>query len=298
MSPRSRRKDPKSDEVDKLADYEFTVESVRHGYGYNAGRAGIFNPLYGDGWTGWSPKLAYAKLRRLWHWQLSRLRSRGWDKVLDNQDHTYACNCPPFGIRCRDVSRWCARVPICPFCYARSYLISTYYALEKVIFGTKKHPHEVDPDWRLVEFTATRSLSPANEVWDDNGKRLVLKKARHLVRTERRLEVDRLQPVAGFVLHRMEFFPGVWPLKRSGVLLCKAGSLQLRRPRHGTRRQKIHDKLTRKVLAQTLARTFAFPKTSFLVDVDDLKFYLQMFEGIRMFASYGKVRGGKPGREP
>lgn len=273
----------------EFARYDLRVVKARKGYANHVGRAGVFNALYDRKWLAWGMRDSYQRLRKLWHWQLGRLRQGGWPCIQQGKDFGYACNCPPFGAICRDAPRYCRRPLVCPFCYARTYLMEPYRALERVLFGTREEPHEPDPKWRLVEFVATRRLSPQNEVWDADNKCLVLKKARHLVRVDRRVEVDYLQPLAGFVHHRMEFFQGFWPLKRSGVLLCK-GRTELPKPQHGFRLHDVHKQLTKKLLAQVVARTFSMPKTSFLAEIDDLLLYLDMFEGMRMFSRYGKVR--------
>jgi hypothetical protein len=135
-----------------MADIEYRVIAVRRAYRYRAMRGAVFFPLFGANWLRRTPEESLSKLRRMWYKRIRSLKKAGWARLPDELATQYMRNCPPFGVITKSSARCCNVALLCPFCYARRYVLESFLAVERVLYGGTDPAAKPAPGWNLVEF--------------------------------------------------------------------------------------------------------------------------------------------------
>jgi hypothetical protein len=275
-----------------MVDYRFAPVRYRRGCRYRAGRGALLTALLGDEWVKDGIAHAMQQVRELWWQMLVELRKRRWPPVMQ-EGYGYLRNCPPFGITTRDPARCCRRALICPFCYIRERVIDPLSALEMALYHSfRKNAELVDPNVVLVEFETVRRLAPPE--WTPELRHATLIRYRDYVLPDRRLEVDLLRPIGGFVSHRLDFEAGAFPAYRSGLLVCPrpadGDEIILPEPAEGKRRYQVWPEITKKVLAHAAARVFRYPSGLLLQPASTLITYMDEMKDCQVLTRYGFMR--------
>ena len=107
-------------------DYNFDVknEHLKSAYKHRACRGAVFFPTLKKAWLG-DGGGAYGKVRAMWRARLVELRAAGWSR-LKGLKFQEARNSPPFGVRSPGNRFTCDRPRVCPFCWARAYVLKPH----------------------------------------------------------------------------------------------------------------------------------------------------------------------------
>jgi hypothetical protein len=242
------------------------------------------------------------KLRSLWHKQLRIMQQAGWVKLKNgNRNLVYASNCPPFGVLTKQSAR-CCKLSFCPFCYARSNVLTPFMRLERAIYGSyEPDAQPLRDDLVMVEFSTRRTLRPAfidkskQRNWAaDDVYETVLRGAISIVRGGRHRELDAWEPLGGVIHHRV--VPGerrgIVRITRSGIFLCQRDRFNAAAFEPGTFEKhtcRVHEP-SKKHLFEAAGRVFGYPAGLLDIDADDLIGYLEMMRKVRLMSCFGLVK--------
>lgn len=117
-------------------DFSFPVARVYHGYRQRAARGAVLFPAVPGRTLHTDEGLvaALSRLRRAWRRQLAVLREAGWAPAATPRDLQYLRNCPPFCVATGQASRRCGRAMLCPFCWARRYVLAAFDHMDGLMF--------------------------------------------------------------------------------------------------------------------------------------------------------------------
>lgn len=267
------KKSPKS-----WGGYAYAPTQVYTAYRHRASFRSVLTPIFGKTWARGGDRgiiSALAKLREMWRARLLAYRGLGWAPTAA-KGLAYMANCPPFGVETDDAGRCCRRPLVCPFCFAREYVLGPFRDAERHLFGSadtydaagRVRPPLVrglhvlwfrfrPPVRRREEFTR---LSVAGDF---------APAVRRLIAERRRFEVDMAEPVFGAVAHLVQ--PNsvlqVVQYVRAGVLVVKAPGVPERMANYYARMKEGGAAwwagtlpLTRKNLAEAFGRAIKYPR--------------------------------------
>ncbi|MCA9070433.1 MAG: hypothetical protein KDA84_15985, partial [Planctomycetaceae bacterium] len=115
-----------------MGNYDYTVTELVKGYPSRAMRMAVLQPLCSREFKDYDVPAMLETVRKQWRARLLNLNKLGWKAVEDDTDLSYASNCPPFSVKTVNTGRTCNR-RICPFCWARQVVSSTYDRLLEVL---------------------------------------------------------------------------------------------------------------------------------------------------------------------
>jgi hypothetical protein len=127
----------------KQPEYEITL--VRQAARHRALRLAVFSSIFGN--TRWLKKRdvftsildALDTVRSLWQKRVYELRDDNWLPTQTQIGLNHLLWCPPFGVKTTNMSmRCCNRRLVCPFCYARAYVMPLYMRMEKILYASTK----------------------------------------------------------------------------------------------------------------------------------------------------------------
>jgi hypothetical protein len=272
---------------------------------HSACRSAVLFPVVGRSWP---VEETYESMKRLRAYWCCRLQD--W-RALDNWDHEHlfpgaSCTfrtmecCPWFGLHYQVKSYTCRRPLVCPFCWARRYVLDPFVHLEKILYGSTKprSPLIVPADTVLVRFQFQHRLRlGASTPWTDAWRATLYGAARTLIQTrsERSREVARCPDLwGGFVLHRVEIKPEDKELvyERSGVLVVPAGGFRPGRYDDNVDfKYQVYPGLRRLDLLRAVARACRYPASVLKLGIRDVETFLPAFKGVRMLTKYGPSAG-------
>lgn len=247
---------------------------------------------------------ALERLRTAWIIQLRKLTELRWsgvsgDTVADDiLNAKFMRQCPPFGVMLAGKGlRPCNRRNICPFCYARAYVVRSFEQLEKVLYGTNK-PFKEGGDlfrcaggWYATSVRKTRRHLPERKTLASLCRCAELWKSRLGVSSGRNWEVRRANAVCGVAVN--------WAAPSGNILFCRRGVLLLSRApvkrasvcSHESDKfecvaldsfQRVKDKL-----AMMLGHSFRYPANLLRADPERVKAVLHAMSGMKQCTSFG-----------
>jgi len=261
-----------------------------------------------------------------WRARLAALKDADWVPRIPNKESVeihkwlkavqYARNCPPAFVQTQQRSRPCSLYDVCPFCFARRNG-RIFDAVDAICCPPCKQqlalPFEGEPAWiraftrHLVEFRLTNywTLQPptASEILELMPRELVLEQldADQVTRT------GWLRLILRLCLHWRSTLPKSYGLEntvslitleprpdcwrsRIGVLATVPTTEVL--PKELTKRRSFrrHDRPTRTVVAQAVARTFPYPIFLLRGDAAATADFLRARVGMRLMAKTGEFR--------
>lgn len=285
--------------------YDYDVASVRQAYRYKAARSAVLNPLLGRWWHSTDVAGAMKKLRSLWHKHLRIMQQAGWVKLSNgNRNLVYAANCPPFGVMTKQSAR-CCKLSFCPFCYARSNVLTPFMRLERAIYGSyEPDAKPLRDDLVMVDFCTKRTLRPAfvgetkKRDWTaENIYEVAVMGAISIVRGGRHRELDAWEPLGGVIHHRV--VPGerrgIVRVTRSGIFLCQRDRFNADAFKPGVFEKHDHrvQEPTKKNLYKVAGRIFGYPAGLLDLPADDLIAYLDMMRKVRLMSCFGLVKADR-----
>lgn len=293
-------------------DYRYDIESIREAYRYRALRMAVFTPLFGKDWIEAGCSKARAKdcavdhlhkLRTLWRARLGELREAGWPPVQDGKGLQFLRNCPPFGCHTGKAAYPCRRRQVCPFCYARLYVLAAFRHLEDFAFGGTD-PAAEGGGWvkapaglKLVEFqqrATTRRWKGAPKTRDGWTHEFIERKAvpflLELMNYRRKREMNMLRGQCGTLLHTIEPRAGYLVARRSGLVLTRSAPPKGFVPEGATDaryKYRLHREVTKQTLARAAARVFAYPTRLMTGSAPDVVAVLGGLANARLLSTYG-----------
>lgn len=279
-------------------DYKYQVEEVRTAFRYCACRNAVLYPLVR---SGEGIPMAMTRLRDLWHARTSVMRDTHWPQVRDPLGLQYARNCPPFGVLTDDTGRCCQIRSVCPFCFARNYVLRPFMFIEQALYGSFHRDAMPKPGYWLVEFEVRQRLCLLAKLpW--TPERVM----RHLtpwmveyMQKHRRREVKLCQPEHAAVLHRPYIGErdGVsyGGLSRSGFLLVRAGTdvaaTEMMRGLKGKRgcqaTMTIHRYPTKSIMSKAATTVFRYQRSMMNFDSTCVAALLAGIKQKHLLSTYG-----------
>lgn len=282
--------------------YDYAVKTAEpiQTHAQRAARWAVFTPLFGPRWRFQELHDVLARLRKLWHRRLDTLQEVGWspsgnsaafaaDKRLQ-----YVRNCPPFSVDLKDYGQTCNMPKLCPFCYARRFVIQPMQWLETILFKSSPQLSRVR-DLILVDFTTSIRFTRRDLNWMTRraSRGEVFESIAATLQAGKKREVDSVNHVGGVTLQRVEFDDDGWTLLRSGVFICNGADYELQNFRPATCEtvRKRVSPPTRKHLARAVARAFRYPANLLVTAPEIVKEYSDLMHRRRLVERYGLLRG-------
>lgn len=291
--------------------FAFSPTAVFDAYRHRVCRAAVLTPVLGAAWHAGGLEAAMEALRRRWHKLVDALCAAGLDRLRSPGAALRMKNCPPTGVQTGQFATRCKWAAVCPYCYAREYVLEAFCRAERALWGGprgRRLAPGVGPGDHVLLFSLTRWLSPRGRRFTPAEKADVVAFAREIVAGDRAREVDWVRPRGAFVLHTLDVRPGGWPLRRSGVMLC-AGEPpdwpeSWRRERKEDRgswrggapwsESRPAGRVDREWLFRGMAANFGYPAGLLDAEPEDLAVRHGGLRRVRMAAGYGVMH--KPAR--
>ncbi len=126
-----------------MSNAKLEVLRVHHSHFLHSARLLSFTPVLGRMWTrepshDASVIKAIRKIRLRRAIKLEEFRSLGWKPLQSASGFSFALGCPPFGVISNKVAKPCHRPLVCPFCFARQYVLDRLFELEEVRVAAKQ----------------------------------------------------------------------------------------------------------------------------------------------------------------
>ena len=150
--------DPPIEPIGPTKDWRksFRINRVYDSYASRAARSAVMRPILHVAGEKRSAEKDFSALRLCWYNRVLALKEAGWKILRSDKDAGFMMNCPPFSVKTGTKAIPCGRTSVCPFCYARYWVIRPFRAAEKVLFGCvgkpKQVPEPIRPDLRVVWF--------------------------------------------------------------------------------------------------------------------------------------------------
>lgn len=291
-------------------DLRYDMHTLYKGSKYLAMLSAVLTPVFGA--TDWNKDLpssafgALSDLRRLWKARLYDFRDAGWLPLMRADEKAAAfqmiCmrNCPPFAVKTSLRSCPCKRSSICPFCYARAYVLAPYVKLEQFLFGSNPSAEDgngwvkAKPGFRLIEFRyALRLYMDDRKLLTPDAVAYLTGVARTWMSQTRRREIDLVSPAVGAVLYRVSIRKRYLSLRRSVVMVASASeaapNLAVKKNKNVTATQQcaVHEEVTKTVLYQAVARCFAYPASLLQAPASLVAALLHGLKGFHLLSTYG-----------
>ena len=283
----------------------FQITCIRQSMRNRAMRMAVLYPLLGR-WlddknkeaTDRSIIEAMSQLRRIWHARLIELREVGWTWLRQSRNFTRVWNCPPFGVNTSSSYKYrCDRRMLCPFCYARSYVLKIFSLFERTLYVDRKPTTKPEKEgWTLVSFSVRDSVAKPkrSRTWDTAALREICRKLRTDDISSHDLRKSMFLKCAGkFGVTQWQVEPKEHRLliRRNGLLLTRK---LVRLEEIKTREQDYVgiDNLStlteiKKTLAVACAKVFAYPRGLLYGDAMETVTILESLARCRLFSSYG-----------
>lgn len=212
-----------------MPDFDYVVTAVRDAYRHRTSRKAVLLPLLGKTAPGSFNDLrmideAMYQLRQLWHRRIEQMRNAGWLPAQSDKHVQFLRNCPPCGVQTNLYLHECGRSILCPFCYARDYVLKPFLHIEVALFGRIGAPGvplnpKAPPNRKLIQFHIEETFDGGRKPWGPDwllgqGGREIRKAIRKSSSNEiREAKADfgsvlyRLHPeVGGLTLTKMAFW--------------------------------------------------------------------------------------------
>lgn len=277
----------------KTSDISFRCRQILTSSRYHAARQAVLTPILTPSWIPDGVPAALRDVQHLWRRQVVRLYAQNWPYLQTDKALGYYRNCPPFGVWNDPPCRTCKRPLICPFCYARTFIIEPFKAFELALFGDLAKRKPLDPKLKLFEYTTKinfwRPGRPPVRTWHSADIKGAVRKMLMYARIDFRHEIETCRPLGGVVMQRVNPTKTQFQLVRSALLLghellepaTTLGDLDVR----------VHYPITRAALLQAFSRSCRFPAGVLRVHPSFLSYYLKQFRSTRMIERYGLLRG-------
>lgn len=281
-------------------DTRFHVQTVRMASRWKATRYAVFSSILTPAWKAEDRGVGWAldKLYYFWRERLDSLRNEGWAPAQDDTDFTYLRNCPPFGVTTVLAGRRrCKRSTVCPFCYARDYVLKAYVRLEEFAFGGmdpttpgtgwKKPP----PGLHLVEYSHRSSVKADNcpKYTPEVIQARCCATIRNYLRARRRREFDLLRGERGVTLVRAVPAEGCIRLWVSGIVLTAVAAPPGLRPEGvspANYRFTDHEEWGKTDMARACGRVFSYPREMLTAPAIDVIALGNGLRRLRMLTGY------------
>ncbi len=264
-----------------------------------AARWAVFTPCCGVQWKQQPIRNVLRHVRRLWVKLLDGLADVQAPGLGTTQHNgrlalAYSKNCPAFGISDKRMRR-CNRAKICPFCYAREYVVRPMQTLEAALFGRGSGvPLAELNDTVIVDFTVGIKFEPHNRNWQTTAatRAPVWASILKTIDEGQRREVRQFHSYGGAVLQRIQFDTGAWTLLRSGVFLCNKNEFDLRGFEWSSCEAGRHhvSAPTREELSRAVGRAFRYPDNVLVTAPEIVREYVERLRSKRLLNRYGDAR--------
>ncbi len=269
-----------------------------------AARWAVLTPCCGAEWRQRPFPQMMKHLRHLWQRRVSSLADVLTDPIRADTyagrlAGTYWKNCPPFSTVTPPKTLRCSKRLICPFCYARDYVIKTMQVCQAALYDRRRRqpvPLAALDETILVDFTTSiRFVSASDRNWQTRPGRVAatMELVRNVVTRNKRDESAVMGHLGGVVLQRLQFEAESWTLLRSGVFLCNARDYDRRPVPPDTERETRLVRVsspTRENLARAVGRAFRYPDSVLVTAPEIVREYVQQLKGVNMWQSYGILR--------
>ena len=273
-------------------DKKYVPTAILDTYPHRAMRYAVLAPLVGsaDYIKHDIPKML-SLLRNQWSARISAMAKEAQWKPAMGKGHYYLRNCPPFGVKTDDTFRRCKQRRICPFCYAREFVLNPFLSLEWACYGTfdwRKTgtdgvQRRVDPiNATLIEFVKTYSF-PRPGV---NISKVILP---NVVKAQRQEEWNSLEGLGAFASTIIEPYKDRVQVTRRGVIVAANDQVLTESPGLTV---SYHRPVTRKTLVDVIGRTCRYPQRMMRCDPKDAAVVLDKWGGAKGIVYYGSLRNG------
>ncbi len=300
----------------KEKDFFYQYLDVYYASRYKAMRQAVLFPLRYQTWcaSGISREerrlrliKAMRSLRFRWHHRLDKLLAAGYEPLQratpqETETHmSFVRNCPPFGVATKGMKEHrmhtCGLSNLCPFCYARDRVRSTYYLLERVLYGDSDPEAICGRGWWLVEFLATSTY--LQEDFTQKQALARITQGLSVPPGQRHRELKAASGVAGVTLYRVEPLKEGWQFQRSGMFLTRTPPKvsQELKPNYQI---KVHglDAVgqPKHLLVEACGRVLAYPRLLLVAPAKKVVDLLHGLQGHRLFSTVGHTH--YPRRRP
>lgn len=243
-----------------------------------------FKPRYDD------LPMAVERLRKRWWYRLRKMADHGIEPFTDAETLKRFGNCTSFGqFSDGKTPRFCNTPLLCPYCYARSYVIRIYDAIAQHLFVAKQRGCRRTV--QLLAFESTHLYQwQDTETYHDALEDAVQDISQH--GKQRRRESDAVTKSYGdVILHRLDVQRVSTDLRylrmrRSGLLLCPPGTT----PPVGSRgRWWLLPVSTRQELVSAVVLISRVPR-SWWHQINNTAICLDFVRGVRLLSVHGCLR--------